>query len=287
MSIPQGKVLKTLTIEQMIITPKIAKAMKEHSNPDNRRISEKVISAYAADIKAGLWDENAIEPIVFDTDEIMRNGHHRIDGIISANTPAVMWVVKDAPPSDTYDLPKGRTYNDVLKMKGIYVSNNQTALIRGIGSLVFNVMKPSLGEVEKAYLTDGLAINNICNISHRGEKNALSICTKAAAVAAMYCAYKCGVSVEKLIDFAEIANTGIQKEIGQTQPIIFRNQVIQNSHAYQGAAGRKVLFRIAQEAIYHFDKNIERKNRSYKGKAIYETAFYSNFVAGNLYEGVV
>ena len=283
--IPKGERLDVgfVTLSKMRITPKLAAEMLKHRNESNRSISKFTAEAYATDIMSGLWDGDAVVPIVFDRNGILRDGHHRLNAIILANAPADCWIVTGAEPSNTYDLGKGRSINDKLKMDGVAVGNNETALIRAIGRFLYNVHKVSVGEVARAYKADGETIRYICNISKRGK--ASGICRKTPIVAAMYIAYKTGFVTEtELIDFAEIVNTGIPKETNQVAPIILRNQILTNrSSFYATETGRKCCFRIAQEALFYFVEGKSRK-QAFNGQKVYEKAFMDGFRNGTLFE---
>lgn len=289
-NIPAGKLLDMggVTLFKMLIDPKVAAEMLKHRNESNRLIAKNTAEAYAADIKAGLWDGDAVVPIIFDRNGTLRDGHHRLNAIILAGTPAECWVVCGAEPTNTYDLGKGRSINDKLKMDGVSVSNNETALIRAIGSFMYNVSKVSIGEIARAYATDGKSLRLICNIAMRGKS--LGLCRKSPISAAMYLAYKTGYATEsQLIDFAEVVNTGIPKNINQVAPLILRNQIMtQRSAFYATSTGRKCCFRIAQEALLYFLEDKPRK-QAFNGRAVYEKAFMNSFRSGAMFdaEGVV
>lgn len=282
--IPKGSLLDKgdVVLLKMLITPRIAAEMLKHRNESNRTIARATAEAYAADIRAGLWDGDAVTPIVFDRNSDLRDGHHRLNGIILADTPAECWVVFGAEPSNTYDLGKMRSINDKLKMDGIAVGHNETALIRSIGYFLYNVSKVSVGEIMKAYKADGNTIRLICNIAKRGKTS--GIARKTPIAAAMYIAYKTGYTTEsQLIDFAEIVNTGIPKDVSQVAPIVLRNQILsQRSAFYATATGRKCCFRMTQEALFYFIEGKPRK-QAFTGKKVYEDAFMTSFRNGTMF----
>ena len=283
--LPTGKPLNMgdVVLCKMLIDPKLAAEMLKHRNVLNRNIVESTAKAYAADIMAGLWDSDAICPIIFDRNGTLRDGHHRLNAIILAGVPTVCWVVYGAEPTNTYDLGKGRSVNDKLKMDGVNASNSATALIRAIGRFLFNVKKISVGEITKAYEVDGKSISLVCNIAARGKTHGLS--KKTPVCAAMYIAYKTGYASEsELIDFAEIVNTGIPKNINQVAPIVLRNQILTyKTSFYATEPGRKHCFRVTQEALSYFLENKPRK-QAFTGKAIYEKAFVDNFRNGTMFD---
>lgn len=277
--------IDTLTAKKVLVTPTMAKKMLEQGNPLNRKIAKNTVRAYADDIRNGLWDDDAVVLIVFDKNGVLRDGHHRLNAIIEAGTPVKLWIVEGAEPSSTYDLGKGRSVNDVLRMNGVDATNNATAMIRTIGSYCFNVEKVPVGEINKAYMTDGYNIHVAVNIAQRGK--GLAIARKSPVTAAIYVALKCGVDIKTLIDFAEIVNTGIPKDVNNMAPVIFRNQIL--SHKARNLSGyesRKQVFFMAQEAIHDYAHCINRKF-SYTGKrAVYSKMFIKKFRSGELFNDI-
>ena len=284
MSIPRGELLDTLTLYREEITPEIAAQMLKHSNPGNRKISRSTVMSYANDMRNGDWDANAVTPIVFDTTGMLVEGHHRLNAIIVANTPIITYVAENADPSFTYNLDLVRSINNILQMNGVSdVSTNATALIRTIGTICFGVSKVSLGEIKKAYLTDGNAIVAITRASCKGSTKPLI--KGASFTAAMYCSYKCGVSLDVLEEFAQIVNSGIPNSADQRAPLVFRNQIITGvASASSGTrVDRKYCFLCAQEAIRDFVNGVAR-SKAYTGKtATYYIEFVDKFRAGTLY----
>lgn len=281
MSIPMGEVLDTLTLYRMEITPDLARQFLEHGNPLNRKISDGTIAAYANDMMNDEWDFGAVNPIVFDKDGTMRNGHHRINAVIRAGVPIIAYVAVGADPSNTYDIGRVRTINNTLELDGINTSTSATALIRSVGLFCFGVTKASRGEIKKAYLTDSEGISTTIKAACKGSTR--PIMKHSQFLAAIYCAYKCGVSIEALNDFARIANTGIPDNSNQTAPIVIRNQAL--NKVKNEYSDKKSLFLCTQEAIRDFVSGV-RRTKAYTGKtAMYSTQFADAFRAGTLYGG--
>lgn len=282
MSVPRGEVLDTLTLYREEITPAIAAQMLKHGNPGNRKITRSTVESYANDMANNDWDANAVNPIVFDNAGMLVEGHHRLNAVIVANTPIITYVAENADPSFTYNLDLVRSINNILQMNGVTdVSCNATALIRTVGLFCFGVQKVSIGEIKKAYMTDGDNISEITRISGRGG-NRKGILRGASFTAAMYCAHKCGVSFDILNEFAQVMNSGIPNSSNQSAALVLRNQVLVNGNS-GNRIDRKFYFMCAQESIRDFADGINRKN-SYTGKtAKYSADFTDAFKAGTLF----
>ena len=283
MSIPRGEILDTLTLYREEITPEIAAQMLKHSNPGNRKISKSTVDAYANDMMNNEWDANAVNPIVFDSTGMLVEGHHRLNAVIISNTPIITYVAENADPSFTYNLDLVRSINNILQMNGVSeVNTNATSLIRAIGLFCFGIQKPSIGEVKKAYQKDGSTIAEIVRISARGG-NKRAFLKGSSFTSAMYCAHKCGISLEVLDEFAQVANSGIPNDINQSSAIVLRNQMI--GYGSGNRPDRRMSFFCCQEAIRDFSEKKSRKN-SYTGKtATYHTEFADAFRSGALYRG--
>lgn len=270
-----------MEFKRIKIDPELAEAiLRTKGNPKNRQISRATVEAYARDMRDGNWDEDAYSPIVFDKEGILMDGHHRLNAIIKAETPIMMYVVTDAEKSSTYDLNRPRTYNNILTIDGVskeLCSTNVVSLVRSIGLFCFGVGKVSIGEVRKAIDIDGKTLYEIYLISKRGSKR--GFLGKAPYTTALYIAHKCGVSKDVIQEFCEIANTGIMNETWQTAPIILRNNCTELNHRQD----RFLAFKTTQEAIYDFSNKVVRKTR-YLGKTSrYDSIFVDAFRRGELF----
>lgn len=99
------------------ITPEIAKEMLKHANPNNRALSEQDVKSYAAEMAAGLWRETH-QGIAFGADDILYDGHHRLNAIIEANVSATMKVTRglDKEAIDAIDRGRIRKAHEIVHM---------------------------------------------------------------------------------------------------------------------------------------------------------------------------
>lgn len=78
----------------------------------NRMVNERVVKSMVQDIKAGNWVLNG-EPIVFDENGILVDGHHRLMAVVDSNTPTAFLVVRGAERTKDgyalYDAGRNRT----------------------------------------------------------------------------------------------------------------------------------------------------------------------------------
>jgi hypothetical protein len=115
-----------ITTEQVTVTPEKATKWLEQ-NTHNRAISQTKVEQYAADMKAHKWDLNG-EPIIFDWDDVLQDGQHRLWACVEAATPFETMVTRGVDPATfkTIDTGKARNASDVLSIAG-HTNNNVLA----------------------------------------------------------------------------------------------------------------------------------------------------------------
>lgn len=103
------------TVENITPTKAIEYLKTSKGNPrysGNRMVNERVVKSMVQDIKAGNWLLNG-EPIVFDEDGILVDGHHRPMAVVDSNTPTAFLVVRGAERTKDgyalYDAGRNRT----------------------------------------------------------------------------------------------------------------------------------------------------------------------------------
>lgn len=133
---------KQLNSEKATVTPSIAAAWLE-KNTHNRPISQTKVEQYAADMKAHKWDLNG-EPIIFDWDDTLQDGQHRLWACVESATAFDTMVTRGVDPDTfkTIDTGAARKAHDVLGIAGYTNVNVLAAAAR----LVMEYKNPSLGK---------------------------------------------------------------------------------------------------------------------------------------------
>jgi hypothetical protein len=123
-----------ITSQIETITPAIAAAMLETNN-ENRKPSAQAVQQYADDMRQGRWKQNGAA-IVFDEDNALIDGQHRLMAVVEAQASIEVFVVRgvERETRDTIDINKVRGAGDVLQMFHIPNGNNVAALARYIMS---------------------------------------------------------------------------------------------------------------------------------------------------------
>jgi len=118
------------TIEK--ITPETASQyLSSCSHPDNRNVDYKK-REYVKIMRKGEWMLNG-EPIVFDSNGVLQNGHTRLNAVVLSEVPVEFLIVRGVDPACfwTYDSGKNRTPGDVLQMAGFKNGRSLAAIISG------------------------------------------------------------------------------------------------------------------------------------------------------------
>lgn len=128
MSKPSGDV------ELVTIAPELA-AEWLSCNTHNRSIRQRVVLAYAADMKAGNWQWNG-ESIKFAADGTLLDGQHRLAAIVEAGVTIPMLVIRNLPneTQETVDGGTKRKFADVLQLRGERSHATLSAVVRRVTS---------------------------------------------------------------------------------------------------------------------------------------------------------
>jgi hypothetical protein len=115
------KKVRTASFE--IITPEIAKEMLK-LNTQNRKICQPTVNRIAQSILNGQFVTTNIG-VGFDINNVMTDGQQRLSGIIKANAPVEMLVVRNLDPQArlVVDTGRKRSHANSLQMMGLGIKN--------------------------------------------------------------------------------------------------------------------------------------------------------------------
>lgn len=105
-------------VELVTVTPEIAREWLGY-NTHNRKLRDRTVNAYAADMQASDWQWNG-EAIKFGADGTLLDGQHRLAAVVESDTEVPMLVVRGLPQQvqDTVDGGVKRRFSDVLSLRG-------------------------------------------------------------------------------------------------------------------------------------------------------------------------
>lgn len=106
------------TYEVLDITPDIAREMLTH-NTHNRPLRERVVAAYAEDMRNYDWEEDG-QSIKFGKDGTLLDGQHRLAAVIEADVTVRVLIVRNLPNAaqENMDTQAKRSFGDVLRLRG-------------------------------------------------------------------------------------------------------------------------------------------------------------------------
>lgn len=126
---PRARKLPELEVVIQEITPELAEEWLK-KNIFNRKMSDRLVLTYVEAMKAGEWRLNG-ETIIFDWDDRLQQGQHRLQAVVDSGTTIWSVVVFGAEPEAIFTLDGGRkrTTGDALRLIGEHdVANLGTAL---------------------------------------------------------------------------------------------------------------------------------------------------------------
>lgn len=123
---PQGSVV-------VEITPKVAQFALSATNQNNRPISPSKVITYSKDMQTKNWSLTG-ETIKFGDDGLLKDGQHRLEACVRANTPFKTHACFGIDP-DTFqhiDVGKKRDGSDTLAMMGVPNYKRASTIIKMI-----------------------------------------------------------------------------------------------------------------------------------------------------------
>lgn len=144
------------------VTPAIAKDWLENKNyGDNRPISKSRCEFYARQMETGRWKRNA-EPIIFDVEDKLLNGQHRLTAIVMSGKAQDMVVLRGVATDTFTTMDQGytRSGGQILRMKGLRHASTRAAICRAM--YVWEVNDGSLTGISRKVSPDELLLVQEC-----------------------------------------------------------------------------------------------------------------------------
>ena len=248
-----------MKVVEMVITPEQAQKWLDEKFLVNRFVRSTTIDQYARAMKAGKWDLTA-NPIQFDKEGMILDGHHRLSAIVKAGVPVKMMVATGCDRSMYVDSGMRRNDSDRIKMSNIGIDSMYTcsAIIAvtklfGGNSNSKVIMQHQLNADE---IIDNISLyESSFRVAHNfykttNKKNFFS----SPVLLAMIAALESGESVEAVSRWAEIVSTGeYDSQIKAELSVIkYREKHANEIVGRASQSDRMYLFRLACSSIEHF-----------------------------------
>tara|TARA_R110000796_G_scaffold178021_1_gene294788 strand:+ start:321 stop:1151 length:831 start_codon:yes stop_codon:yes gene_type:complete len=162
--------------EIKLLTPKLAAELLS-KNKGNRKVKP-AKTFYAEQMRNGDWKENG-EPIIIDSNGLLKDGQHRCYAVIDANYSYQVPIISGVDPDvmDTIDTGVNRGLNDVLFFNGFVNANNISSIVKGIISYnagligVFGVTNSPARKDRTNYISNKTGLEYA--VEHKSELNSL------------------------------------------------------------------------------------------------------------------
>ncbi|AKI27433.1 hypothetical protein [Moraxella phage Mcat9] len=215
-------------------------------NTKNRKISDRVVSAYAKDMLDGKW-ELTNQGVGFYEDGTLADGQHRLQAVIKSGKAVQMLVTTGMQKSSllAIDSHRARSASDVLTLGGNVglVTTNDVAVIRLVTGLNHRLTNHQLEDLADQYIGD---------IREIGAYFPNSNMRKAVIIAALVMAKNAGVCSDILKKFVNVLVTGICHEHKDQTIIILRDKVIKGEFSKGGSSAREDYLNKIQNSINNY-----------------------------------
>lgn len=148
------------------ITPEMAKVFYL-ARAKNRHLSKSNLRRLIIDIKAGKWRVTG-ETIIFDNDDYLIDGQHRLLACMESNIPIQSYVVRgkiDAEAPTAIDIGKARTPGDLLTFHDYQDPNHLAATARWVYRLERDMMVFEREKMTRDQLLEFIAHNPDIHLS--------------------------------------------------------------------------------------------------------------------------
>lgn len=245
----------TYNMEQ--ITPEMAKAYLAQNTANYRNIKPRNVRAYAADMKAGNWQNNG-EPIIFYKSGKLADGQHRLLAIVNAGVPVQMLVVRGVDDNvSVMDVGATRSAADIARHWGVGETYLNTIL--AVSSMFLSRLyaktatKMQIVEYASEHKDELHTAVSVALSSGASPIGRRSACALAA-----YVYIRNGISPEDIHEFFTVLNTGYPAKNREcSAPLTLRNALM--FEKYRDKEGAKTLFQITYQAIGDYLTGRSRK----------------------------
>lgn len=254
------------------ITPDVAKKWLEKNN-NNRKIDWNRVHSYAESFKKGLWQTNP-ETISFYENGSLRNGQHRLLAIVESGVTVKLWVSFGVPNDSVIcDNNKQRTLQNFCQMNGQEAALCSKDVTSGVNTLFAQYNRFIVSDSVKLKFIEDNAPSLLYIKRITGRKHS-RLASRAAVFAAIFVAFRSGISEETLERFIDVLTSGFVNNESENAAIVLRNALLREK-----AGGRTIAektFRISLKAIADFDNGIPRR-RWYTKLGTEALPYYESF----------
>lgn len=253
---------------RMDITPEFADdILKKHNKHNYRRYQPAYAKFLGKKMKKGYWQRTE-QPIVFDTEGNLKDGQHRLGGVVESGITLYDWPIAIVAPDVTvFDNNRTRTWTEFTRAENSGRAVNTT--ISGALSLFIggqNREKVSHEEKLDYYRHHEEDLDKALLFVQRGSNHGLL--KKSGCLLAVYCAIRLGAADCNMLEqFCVIANSGFPVDgVACEAPLALKRTIEQNKVS-GGTELAIFTFDVTWQAIAAFKRGL-RSKRNFAQKNI-------------------
>jgi hypothetical protein len=199
-----------------------AKEWLENFNTNNRKKRETLAVKYTRERVNGK-QLIGYHALAFDTNRILMNGQHSLEGIIRSGIPEWHLVVRGLDPKVRMvgDTDAPRRPADILKLMGYEVSFTEVAIVRAL--MNGTVRRATMTEIVEAWETHQEAAQEAYRMFPQPKKRHISIAYVMAPLARAWYTH----DRERLQKFADVLYSGLATRKGDLSVILLRDYLLQ------------------------------------------------------------
>lgn len=249
-------------MKYMDITPEIAQNWLANNNHNNyRQYQSNYAKFLGRKMSNGFWQRNGV-PIVFDTNGELKDGQHRLGGVVESGFTLKDWPVEYVDPSVTvFDMGRNRTWKEYT-----YAANHGKAVNTSIGGAIScllgngNADKIASEERLQFYWQNEELLDKSCLYATRGTNHGMM--KKGGCIAAVFCAMKINMMPENDIEvFCRSVNTGFPVDgYACESPLALRKTLTDGLKIKAGGRNAQAYcFEVTWQALEAFKRGLRSK----------------------------
>ncbi len=233
------------------VTPELAQRWLE-SKARNRNVTRGRVIEYARAMTQGQWRVTH-QGIAFDADENLTDGQHRLEAVVTAKVPVLMWVYYGLPQDDmiVVDKHRPRSEQNSLFISGHDVTNNQVQAARAMYAIdrTSSYSQRLVGDDLLTFLNKHKeAIDFSCRIFSSNTKGVTCASNKALVARAFY-----HCDPIRLEQFGRVLVTGMPIEgNADSAAIRFRNWLMETNTGIGLSGMIQTVYRRGSYALMNF-----------------------------------
>lgn len=270
-----------ITTTTEVITPEIAKAYLATSE-GNPRYKKQTVTAqhrvehYASTMRKGNWT-NTGEPIIFDAEGHLIDGHHRLSAVIKSKVPCEFQVTRGVNNFAKRYIDSGQARTDAQRMPEYVPDDLRNDFVSSIVRL-YNNTRSKRKDISHSKSMDSTEMGDFICENEETLRTAKQICCRwtkkslsrnAPFMLSVFEALKAGVDPERLMEFSQVINTNLSTGVEAPEAAQITRNMLQEMKGTKYSKKTEEILAVVQTGIYKFANYEHPRNRFTKVYAVY------------------